>query len=62
MGEIECERSEVQRFCCKRISLRRYGSFNGLIELRNLELLTSEKTGETDPQIEQPFKVATTMH
>ena len=35
------ERSELQRFCCKNVLLRRHGSFNGLVVLCHLELLTS---------------------
>ena len=37
------KKSEIQRFCCKNMSLRRYGSFNGFIELHHLELLRSAK-------------------
>ena len=37
-----CERSELKRFSCRNVVLlRRYGSFNGLIVLCHLELLTS---------------------
>ena len=32
---------ELQKLCCKNISLWRYGSFNGLVVLCPLELLTS---------------------
>ena len=38
----ECERSELQRFCSKNVSLRRYGSFNSLIVLCHLESLTKK--------------------
>ena len=41
MDKSGCERSEIKRFCCKNISLRRYGSFNGFFELYYLELLMS---------------------
>ena len=41
MDGTGCERSELQRFCCKNVSFRRYGSFNGFVVLRHLELLTS---------------------
>ena len=41
MDETRCDGSELQRFCCKNISLRRYGGFNGLVVLCHLELLTS---------------------
>ena len=37
MDGIGCERSELQRFCFKNVSLRRYGSFHGLIELCYLD-------------------------
>ena len=41
MDRTGCERSELQRFCCKYVLLRRYGSFNGFIVLRRFELLMS---------------------
>ena len=37
------EGSELQRFCSKNVSLRRYWSFNVLFVLHHLELLTSTK-------------------
>ena len=36
-----CKMSEVQRFCCKNVSLRRYGSFNSFSVLDHYELLMS---------------------
>ena len=33
MDGMECERSKLQRFCSKNISLRRYGSSIGLVVL-----------------------------
>ena len=44
IDRMRCERSELQGFCCKNVSLRRYGSFNGLVVLPYLELLKT--TGE----------------
>ena len=41
MDEKGFERSEIQRFYCENVLLRRYGSFNGLIELCHLKLLTN---------------------
>ena len=41
MDRTGSEKSELQRFCSKNVSLRRYGSFNGLSVLHHLELLTS---------------------
>ena len=38
---IKGKRSELQRLCCKNISLRRYDSFKGNVELRQIELLMS---------------------
>ena len=43
MDRIGCERSEFLRFCCKNVLFRRYGSFNHLVVLYYLELLTSAK-------------------
>ena len=36
MDRTGCERTELHTFCCKNVSLRRYGSFNGLILLHQL--------------------------
>ena len=40
MCGTRCERSELQ-VCCKNVSSRRYGSFNGHIELHHFDLLMS---------------------
>ena len=45
MDGMKCEKSEIQRFCCKNVSLRWCGSFNGSIELFHLELLTRNECG-----------------
>ena len=41
MDRTGCERSGLQRFSCKNVLLRRNVSFNGLIVLCHLEVLTS---------------------
>ena len=41
MDRMRCESTDLQIFFCKNISLRRYGSFNDLVELYFLELLMS---------------------
>ena len=40
------ERPEIQRFYCKNVLLRRYGSCNGLIMLHYLELLISTEKSQ----------------
>ena len=42
MHGIRSERPESQRFCCKNVSFKRYGSFNVLM-LCHLELLMNEE-------------------
>ena len=41
MDGMGCDKSELERFCCTDVFLRIYGSFDGLVELCHLELLTS---------------------
>ena len=41
MDGAGCERSDYKDFCCKNVTLRGYGSFNGLVELYHLEFLMS---------------------
>ena len=40
------ERSELQIFCCENVSLRRYGSFNGLVVLWHLKSLMSAERSQ----------------
>ena len=47
MDGMGCERSELQRFCCKNMSLRKYGSFNSLVALCHLEFLVSAEKQTT---------------
>ena len=51
MDRVGCERSELQRFCCKNVLLTKYSSFDGLVELyiHHFELcMRAEKSARTN--------------
>ena len=64
MDGTGCERSELRRLCCENAFLRRYCSFNGLILLRHLELLTSTGKSQklTAISLSKPLRVLVHVH
>ena len=51
MDRVGCERSELQGFCYKNVSLTKYNSFDGFVELyiRHFELcMRAEKSARTN--------------